>query len=107
MKTYEFPSQPQTFSTMSKRKAETLTQLLAANGSKKAKHSESPRLNKSNLLDDSDSSSEDESGGAALEDTGFKINAEYAKRFEYNKKREEKLKCEISVLTLEFSLIEV
>jgi protein KRI1 len=75
---------------MPKRKAETLAQLPAVNGSKKVKYEETPKLNKSNLLDDSDSSSEEESGGDdLLEEPGFKINEEYAKRFEYNKKREE------------------
>ena len=76
---------------MPKRKAETLSQLPAVNGNKKVKHEE-PKLKKSNLLDDSDPSSEDESGGGApLE--GFKINEEYAKRFEHNKKREELQRC--------------
>ena len=50
-----------------------------------------------NLLvsSDSESSSEDESegGGALLEDESFKINEEYAKRFEHNKKREELHRC--------------
>ena len=42
-------------------------------------------------------------GGVALpgpapeaEEAGFKINAEYARRFEYNKKREEVQQCELS-----------
>lgn len=39
-----------------------------------------------NLLVDSDSDSEAE---VAPVDTGFKVNEEFAKRFEYNKKREE------------------
>lgn len=39
-----------------------------------------------NLLVDSDSDSEAES---APVDGGFKVNEEFAKRFEYNKKREE------------------
>jgi protein KRI1 len=78
-------------STMPKRKAETLSQLPTVNGGKKAKHEEILKINKQKLLDDSDtSSSEDESGGGAqLEEPGFKINEEYAKRFEHNKKREE------------------
>lgn len=76
---------------MPKRKAETLNQLPAINGSKKVKHEEvPPKLNRTSLLDDSDSGSEDESGGVALlEEPGFRINEEYAKRFEHNKKREE------------------
>lgn len=43
---------------------------------------------KRKLLNDSDSDSDD--GGAALEDNTFKVNEEYARRFEYNKKREER-----------------
>lgn len=42
---------------------------------------------------DSDSDSGDEAGGVLLgkqsADTGFKINEDYARRFEHNKKREE------------------
>jgi protein KRI1 len=75
---------------MAKRKADVLTQAQSLNGSKKVKHE--VIKSKPKLLDDSDSSSasEDESdGGAKLEDPGFKINQEYAKRFEHNKKREE------------------
>lgn len=49
------------------------------------------------LLDSSDDDSDDNSGGVALkngtEDTVLKVNAEYARRFEYNKKREELQKC--------------
>lgn len=41
---------------------------------------------KRNLLDDSDSDSDN--GGAAVE-SGFKVNEEFARRFEHNKKREE------------------
>lgn len=37
------------------------------------------------LLDDSDEGSDSEEGGVTL-----KVNEEYARRFEYNKKREEK-----------------
>ncbi|KXH27543.1 KRI1-like family protein [Colletotrichum simmondsii] len=42
---------------------------------------------KVNLLDDSDSDSED--GGADIAAPTLKVNEEYAKRFEHNKKREE------------------
>jgi protein KRI1 len=42
---------------------------------------------KAKLLDDSDNSDPDE-GGVTL-----KVNDEYAKRFEFNKKREEKHRC--------------
>ncbi|RAL09979.1 KRI1 family protein [Aspergillus homomorphus CBS 101889] len=51
-----------------------------------------PPSNKSRkLLDDSSSDSEDESGGVPIsnEDVVFKINEDYARRFEHNKKREE------------------
>jgi protein KRI1 len=76
---------------MPKRKAETLSQVSVVNGSKKVKHEEVPKLSNKNLLDDSESSSSgDESGGGVfLEEPEFKINEEYAKRFEHNKKREE------------------
>lgn len=40
---------------------------------------------KQNLLDDSDSDSDN--GGAEV---GFKVNQEFAQRFEHNKKREER-----------------
>ncbi|KAL3423613.1 Protein KRI1-like protein [Phlyctema vagabunda] len=80
---------------MSKRKADSLVQSPASSGIKKAKHaSASQKTSKpfgaANLLEDSDSGSEDEStGGVKLEEPGFKINEDYAKRFEHNKKREE------------------
>ncbi|KAH0495692.1 hypothetical protein TgHK011_009226 [Trichoderma gracile] len=48
--------------------------------------------NKRKLLDDSDSDSDD--AGAAIGSSGFKVNEEYARRFEYNKKREEKQRLE-------------
>jgi protein KRI1 len=82
---------------MAKRKAETLSQAPLLNGGKRAKHEEVTKTNKPNLLDDSDSASpsEDESvGGAKLEEPGFKINEEYAKRFDHNKRREELQRCE-------------
>lgn len=90
---------------MPKRKAETLSHLPAVDGNKKVKHEKNPQLKKPNLLDDSDSSSgEEESGGVALlEEPGFKINEEYAKRFEHNKKREELHRREyIGVSNLKF-----
>ncbi|KAF4636438.1 hypothetical protein G7Y89_g1646 [Cudoniella acicularis] len=82
---------------MAKRKAEALTQAQPVDRAKKAKRDATPKISKPNLLDDSDStsSSEDESvGGAQLEEPKFKINEEYAKRFEHNKKREELQKLE-------------
>lgn len=52
------------------------------------------------LILDSDSESESNSNdeefhsaAEAQDEGGFKINAEYAKRFEHNKKREELQKC--------------
>ncbi|GFP59409.1 protein KRI1 homolog [Trichoderma asperellum] len=48
--------------------------------------------NKRKLLDDSDSDSDD--AGAAIGGSGFKVNEEYARRFEHNKKREEKHRLE-------------
>ncbi|KAH8595573.1 KRI1-like family C-terminal-domain-containing protein [Bisporella sp. PMI_857] len=75
---------------MAKRKAEILTEDPSAVSSKKVKHVEITKPIKPSLLDDSDSwSSEDDSGGVDLQEPGFKINEEYAKRFEHNKKREE------------------
>ncbi|KAJ4858440.1 KRI1-like family domain-containing protein [Trichoderma breve] len=47
--------------------------------------------NKRKLLDDSDSDSDD---GAAIGSSSFKVNEEYARRFEHNKKREEKQRLE-------------
>lgn len=43
------------------------------------------------LEDDSSSDSENDSGGVSLGDSGagFKINEDYARRFEHNKRREE------------------
>lgn len=73
---------------MAKRKAESLTQGRSENSVKKIKQEEASK--KTNLLDDSDSASSDESmGGVKLEEPEFKINKEYAKRFEHNSKREE------------------
>lgn len=53
---------------------------------------EDPQRNKRTLLDDSDSESED--GGAAVTGTDFAVNEEFARRFEHNKKREEKQRLE-------------
>lgn len=47
---------------------------------------------KRKLLDDSDADSDD--GGAAL-DTGFKVDQEFARRLEHNKKREERQRCKL------------
>lgn len=59
--------------------------------SKKAKHES---FGKSSLMHDSDSSSDESEGGARLDEPAFKINEEYAKKFEHNKKREELQRCE-------------
>ena len=46
------------------------------------------------LLDDSSDESGDELGGVNLaEGQAFKVNEEYARRFEHNKKREELQRC--------------
>ena len=84
---------------MSKRKADELGGNSSVTDLKKLKYGPSKRADTAkgaNLLIDSDSdnASEDESdGGAPLEEQGFKINEEYAKRFEHNKKREELHRC--------------
>lgn len=52
------------------------------------------------LSDDEDSSSGSDSDASAAEiidhdeSSAFKVNSEYAKRFEHNKKREELQRCE-------------
>ncbi len=85
---------------MPKRKVDALSSISSSTNTKKAK----PDLSKSTepkkaptLLVDSDfeSSSEDETdlGGVPLEEQSFKINEEYAKRFEHNRKREELRRC--------------
>ena len=53
------------------------------------------KLAKRNLMEDSDSDSD---GGAKIE--GFKVNEEYARRFEHNKKREEKHRCKLIRLSM-------
>ncbi|TVY80990.1 Protein kri1, partial [Lachnellula suecica] len=72
---------------MAKRKADSLTQERSDSGVKKAKHAEAIPTKKGNLLDDSDSS--DDEGGVTLNQPGFKINEEYARKFEHNSKRAE------------------
>jgi protein KRI1 len=79
---------------MGKRKADDAGVITAG---KKVKHdgetskASAPAPAKTMMLDDSDASdSEDnDNGGASLETSGFKVNEEYARRFEHNKKREE------------------
>lgn len=62
---------------------------------------------KTNLLDDSDidGSGNESEGGVTLEGQELKINADYAKRFEHNKKREELQKCMYATCHLLGSLL--
>ncbi|KAK5989131.1 Protein KRI1 [Cladobotryum mycophilum] len=64
----------------------------AGPSSQAAATNDKPKQNKRKLLDDSDSDSDD--GGAAIQKKGFQVNEEYARRFEHNKKREEKQRLE-------------
>lgn len=68
---------------------------------------EPPSKKARKLLDDDNSSdSGDESGGVAIGnvDNDFKVNEEYARRFEHNKKREELRQCKyiLYISTLRF-----
>lgn len=55
---------------------------------------EPPAKKPRKLLDDSsEDESGDETGGVLVNGEEFKINEEYARRFEYNKKREEMQQC--------------
>ncbi|APA10171.1 hypothetical protein SS1G_07406 [Sclerotinia sclerotiorum 1980 UF-70] len=78
---------------MAKRKAESQDQFVTKNGTKKVKQEPTTKVEKvektTMMLDDSDSSSEDDTTGGAPLESGFKVNQDYAKRFEHNKKREE------------------
>lgn len=49
------------------------------------------------LSDNSSESSDSEAGGADIGEA-FKVNQKYAEKFEYNKKREERAKCEYHAL---------
>lgn len=77
---------------MAKRKADSLHASATTGGNKKVKTEPLPKIGKANLLDDSDSGSDGE-GGAKLDGSELKINEEFAKRFEHNKKREERARC--------------
>lgn len=97
---------------MAKRKAESDETATRAGPAsvKKAKQETKPSakpVKTANLLDDSDTSSDEETGGVSLEEPGFKINAEFAKRFEHNKKREERQKRKQinTILTLNYSVL--
>ncbi|KJZ77049.1 hypothetical protein HIM_03370 [Hirsutella minnesotensis 3608] len=63
----------------------------SAADSRPARSSPTSKPQKRILLDDSDSDSD---GGAQVEAGEFKVNQEYARRFEHNKKREEKQRLE-------------
>ncbi|KFY07681.1 hypothetical protein V492_06929 [Pseudogymnoascus sp. VKM F-4246] len=82
---------------MGKRKAESEVASVEDTGAKKVKHAvvDKPKVEaKQNLLDsDSSGDEESDSGGVPLE-AEFTVNKEYARRFEYNKKREELAKLE-------------
>jgi hypothetical protein len=78
---------------MSKRKADFFGQSDSISGVKKAKHAQHEKSAKPALMDDSGSEDETD-GGAELSQSGFKVNEEYAKRFEHNKKRQEKQRCQ-------------
>lgn len=76
---------------MGKRKAESEIASVKDTGAKKVKHdatAKSKPAAKQNLMDSDSSGDESDSGGVPLE-AEFKVNEEYARRFEYNKKREE------------------
>lgn len=82
---------------MGKRKAESEVASVKDTGAKKIKQesAKQPKIEaKQNLLDsDSSGDEESDSGGVPLE-AEFTVNKEYARRFEYNKKREELAKRE-------------
>lgn len=82
---------------MGKRKAESDVAAVKDTGAKKVKHAiaDQPKVEARQNLLDSDSSGDEESdsGGVSLE-AEFTVNKEYARRFEYNKKREELAKRE-------------
>lgn len=52
-----------------------------------------PPSKRARFLSDDEDSDQEGSNGVALPDETLNINADYAKRFEYNKKREEKQRC--------------
>ena len=56
-------------------------------------------------MEDSDSDSDSDSQGVSVAvGADFKINEEYARRFEYNKKREERQQCMRSKYSLSFQI---
>jgi protein KRI1 len=57
---------------------------------------EPPSKKMRTLMDDDSSDSGDDAGGVPIgksSESSFKINEDFAKRFEYNKKREEVARC--------------
>jgi hypothetical protein len=56
-----------------------------------AEKPKTPKVGKTNLLDDSDDDEEDTPDTPSA--GGFTINTEFARRFEHNKKREEMQRC--------------
>lgn len=54
---------------------------------------EEPPAKRTKVFSDDDDSDDDGQNGVSLVDASFSVNEEYAKRFEYNKKREEKQRC--------------
>lgn len=70
--------------------ADTLFNMAGPVSEMTASKSKPSNPNKRKLLDDSDSDSDSDDAGAAIGGSGFKVNEEYAHRFEHNKKREEK-----------------
>lgn len=70
-----------------------------------SKAKQAPSKKSTKIFDESDSDSDN--GGIALNggDNGFKINEDYAKRFEYNKKREELQKCTFSKCSYYYNVV--
>jgi hypothetical protein len=82
----ELPPQFKARVILSATMAPSSRQTLAASASKK------------NLFEDASSDDDHDDGGARLGNgsDGFRINEDYARRFEHNKKREEKQRCKRS-----------
>ena len=57
-----------------------------------------PPAKKAKLLDNTDDEGSDSDGGVSL-----KVNEEYARKFEHNKKRAEQFRCRLSQGTVTFS----
>ncbi|KAG9232531.1 KRI1-like family C-terminal-domain-containing protein [Amylocarpus encephaloides] len=78
---------------MAKRKADTCAE--SDNGAKKLKHGADASKSKQSLLEDTDaSSSDDDSVGGVQLEPEFRVNRDFANRYEHNKKREELQKLE-------------